>query len=612
MSLQENRPDAVDIGATEEDMRLPDDCAADIVSYCSEQVIAYDDLLEYATLFYLQGIDTENPPARDTLKYELLTLTNRCIDAYNLGKRDPNAPAGAKQRDAYPDQKQGVERYKRISGLHPMQIAVLLYKLHHAVCVCWASVRDEGNYDIGIYQTEGDNMGCYDTSFDGIERLIRRYNKAMSIKDVAETVAVLRAICPRVERCRDRDLVAVNNGIYDYGNKILMAFDPDFVFTSKSHVNFVDGAKNPVIHNSDDDTDWDVVSWMNELSDDPEIVRLLWEIIGAVIRPNVSWNKSAWFYSTLGNNGKGTLCVLMRNLCGPGAWESIPLKNFSEQFMLEPLTRVSAIITDENDTGTFVDDAAALKCVITHDPFQINRKFKDPRSLLFRGFMVQCVNEMPKLKDKSESMYRRLLVIPFDKRFQGRERKYIKDDYLYRQDVLEYVLYHVLAETDYYELDEPTACVDLLEDYKSFNDPVRQFTEDTLPRFSWDLIPWDWLYRFYEGWYRTYMPSGKIQSKKGFLKDFRQVLEEYPDWTCSDNQVSTSGRMDYPEPLILEYDVKSLMKSGFRGSNLDQLCSPDVPSRARGLLRTDNAVHVRRTVVGDMVEDDGAVEKKGA
>ena len=105
------------------------------------------------------------------------------------------------------------------------------------------------------------------------------------------------------------------------------------------------------------------------------------------------------------------------------------------------------------------------------------------------------------------------------------------------------------------------------------------------------------------------MPSGKIQSKKGFLKDFRQVLEEYPDWTSSDNQVSTLGRMDYPEPLILEYDVKSLMKSGFRGSNLAHLCSPDILSRARGLLRTDNAVHVRRTVVGDMVEDDAADEK---
>ena len=62
-----------------------------------------------------------------------------------------------------------------------------------------------------------------------------------------------------------------------------------------------------VIHNDDDGTDWDVVSWMNELSDDPEVVDLLWEVMGATIRPAVSWNKTAWFYSMSGNNGKGTL-----------------------------------------------------------------------------------------------------------------------------------------------------------------------------------------------------------------------------------------------------------------------------------------------------------------
>lgn len=30
---------------------------------------------------------------------------------------------------------------------------------------------------------------------------------------------------------------------------------------------------------------------MAELSDDPEVVRLLWEILGAIIRPLVPWNK---------------------------------------------------------------------------------------------------------------------------------------------------------------------------------------------------------------------------------------------------------------------------------------------------------------------------------
>lgn len=102
--------------------------------------------------------------------------------------------------------------------------------------------------------------------------------------------------------------------------------------------------------------------------------------------------------------------------------------------------------------------------------------------------MVQCVNELPRLRDRSESMYRRLLVVPFEKRFEGNERKYIKDDYLYRPEVLEYVMHKLLAETDYYELDVPQACVDMLEEFKLENDPVRQFAEEAFTEAAWDLL----------------------------------------------------------------------------------------------------------------------------
>lgn len=93
MEVKENRPDACTASGTAKSIYkyfstdapdiqeekgwlcLPEDCA-DVVAFCEEQSIAYDNLLAYATLSYLQGIDAENPPSRDTLKFELLTLTN--------------------------------------------------------------------------------------------------------------------------------------------------------------------------------------------------------------------------------------------------------------------------------------------------------------------------------------------------------------------------------------------------------------------------------------------------------------------------------------------------------------------------------------------------------
>ena len=81
---------------------------------------------------------------------------------------------------------------------------------------------------------------------------------------------------------------------------------------------------------------------MADLNDNPEIVTLLWENRSAIIRPNVAWDKTAWFLSEVGNNGKGTLLTLMRNLCGERAWTSISVADFGKDFHLEPLIRTNA------------------------------------------------------------------------------------------------------------------------------------------------------------------------------------------------------------------------------------------------------------------------------
>jgi len=227
-------------------------------------------------------------------------------------------------------------------------------------------------------------MGIYLTEDRALRILFRKFNRSLTTKQLDEVKAVLKDSIPRVLPTRTKNLVAVNNGIFDYDTKQLLDFSPDYIFTTKSSVNYNPNAKNVIIHNPKDNTDWDVESWMNELSDDPEVVNVLWEMIGAVIRPNVAWNISAWLFSEKGNNGKGTFCELVRQIIGEGNYASISLADFSKDFMLEPLTHSSAIIVDENDVGTYIDRAANLKAVITGDTIQINRKFKQPIAYQFK------------------------------------------------------------------------------------------------------------------------------------------------------------------------------------------------------------------------------------
>ncbi len=469
------------------------------------------------------------------------------------------------------------------------QIAQLMAKLYPIARIACAGTNADPAYDLlALYVPD---EGTYTTDEDELYKIAIRFNRRLSSNEFSEILRRLRILTPRKLRCQDRDLIAVNNGIFHYDTKTLEPFSPDYVFMTKCHVNYNPSAQNITIHNDDDNTDWDVESWMSELSDDSEIVELLWQILSAIIRPHVRWNKSAWLYSETGNNGKGTLCELMRSLCGDTAYAVIPIDDFGKDFALEPLTRATAIIVDENNVGTFIDKAANIKAVITNDVISINRKFKTPISYQFYGFMVQCLNEFPRIRDKSDSFYRRQLFIPFDKCFTGIERKYIKEDYLHRTEVLEYVLYKVL-NTNFYKLSEPQSCRNILAEYKEFNDPVRQFFAEFENIFVWDLLPFPFLYDLYKAWFRKNSPNGSIQGKNKFISELINVIKNNPTWYCGDKTktIRSSGKMNAPEPLIVKYDLQDWMNPNYTGGDINRICIPALASAYRGLLRTNSSV----------------------
>lgn len=63
-----------------------------------------------------------------------------------------------------------------------------------------------------------------------------------------------------------------------------------------------------------------------------------------------------------------------------------------------------------------------------------DQKYKPQITFRFRGLMVQCFNSIPKFTDKSGSLTRRLIMIPFRKCFTGHMKEYIKDDFLKKRD----------------------------------------------------------------------------------------------------------------------------------------------------------------------------------
>lgn len=527
-----------------------------------------NEIIRQVTTNYLASLSHLTPPSPSLIEEQLLDQVNAEFEIENTAYK-------------------GADRFTRLKRLTFSQVAQLLITLHKVVRVAPSDMNTDRDYDLlAIYVDEGEDEGIYATSEDHIRSVARLYNRELTLNEAKEVMAVLHEDAPRVSRCADRDLIAVNNGIFNYKTKRRQPFSPKHVFLSKVRVDYVAGAQSPGILTPDGET-WEVEDWMSTLSDDPEIVHLLWEILGAIVRPHVRWNKSAWFYSEQGNNGKGTLVELMRNLVGTASYASIPIADFGKDFMLEPLTRANAILVDENDVGTFVDRAANLKAIITNDVISINRKNKVPIAYQFWGFMVQCLNEFPRIKDKSESFYRRQLFVPFEKCFTGAEKRYIKDDYVARDDVLQYVLKRVL-HMDYYTLSEPEATRLVLEEYKGFNDPIRSFWDEFEELFVWDLLPFTFLYDLYKAWFASTNPSGSPTGRNVFIKDVSIVAQQSPLWYCPPNKakIRSSGRMSQPEPLIATYDLRDWIDQNYSGKDVLKKSIPsNLAVHYRGIVR---------------------------
>lgn len=454
---------------------------------------------------------------------------------------------------------------------------------------------------IGIYQTTGDNKGVYEITNDpygAFGELVEKYKPDATRREKLEVFTLVKSRLKVVEKCVIPYYVAVNNGIWNMKNKILHPFNPDFVFTSKIYTNINLAATNPVISIPEDNSTWDVDTFFAELGS-PEFQLSIKEVIQAACLPLAPRNKMVLFLNTAGNNGKGTVCQLIRNILGEHSVVSIPIAEFSEKFALGNLPNAVAVIVDENNVSKFSQGLGNLKAVITGDTVTIERKFEKQYDYSFHGLVLECVNDFPKVDDKSGSFRRRLHIIPFENCFTGKEKRYIKDRLIYRTDVLEYILKMVLVDMEYREEFTQTAATKAaLELYTKTTNSVVSFLKEILPECKWDLLPaTEFLYEAYKNWYREFVPSGKVIGRNDFIDSVREFVAtdenmklewEWTDSTRSKGYIDC----DKKEPLLDRYDLTAFMDDrscvgyGNRGYvNREFVYEPRLKEKYSGLKR---------------------------
>lgn len=443
------------------------------------------------------------------------------------------------------------------------------------------------DYLLGVYVDQGPKEGIYITSRKDLYRLIDPLVPYYRNKEIDDILDKIERICPTVIQTSDPNLFITNNGIYDQHQKKLLNFSPDYIYLTKIPVNYIENPENPILV-APDGYKWDVETWINDLAFDADTAHLIWQVIADTLQPGRSRGRSIWFYSESGNNGKGTLGQLIKNLLGVGNYASLAVTDFKHEFLKETLVGVAANISDENDVDVYIDSIRDFKASITGDDVNVNRKHEKPIRLQFRGTNIQMLNGLPKTRDKSDSFYRRLIMVPFLKSFTNNgERKYIKDVYINDKKVLEYVLWKAL-HIEFEEFTIPQRSSELLKDYKEMNNPVMQFWNELRSDFKWDLLPTQFLYDLFVAWSKRNNPTGKPMSKRSFTDSLIILLQTDTMWESKlgqNEKVKTGQKMDQIEHLILEYDLDKWQNKTYHGTNLNKLLDFNKAQTYRGVIR---------------------------
>ena len=177
--------------------------------------------------------------------------------------------------------------------------------------------------------------------------------------------------------------------------------------------------------------------------------------------------------------------------------------------------------------------------------------------------------------------------------FTGHERKYIKNDYLHRKDVLEYVMYRVL-NSNFYELSEPQACKNLLSDYRIYNNPVEDYWYQFKNLFEWNLLPYEFLYDLYKSYIKEVNPQSSIMGKNTFTRELRAVVMNDPDqkWLAANTPRTRGDNMSCIEPLIMKYYLKSFYDDFDLAKDPNRDLSDEEKKKSyRGLVRNKSSLN---------------------
>lgn len=271
--------------------------------------------------------------------------------------------------------------------------------------------------------------GIYVPGHAEIESQMIKHIPHLKRANRSEVLAYLEIMIEGEAKTTNPNVIAFSNGLYNIKDGSFKDFTPEIVITNK-----IPWAYNPAAHN-------ELLNYtLNRLAcNDPEVRALLEEMVGYCLYRRNELGKA---FILIGDksNGKSTFLHVVKNLLGDQNIASLDLKELGDRFKTAELFGKLANIGD--DIGDeFIANASVFKKLVTGDRVNVERKGQDPFEFNNYSKFLFSANNIPRIKDKTGAVQRRLVIVPFDAKFTPNDadfRPFIKDE-LCEQGSMEYL-----------------------------------------------------------------------------------------------------------------------------------------------------------------------------
>lgn len=202
-----------------------------------------------------------------------------------------------------------------------------------------------------------------------------------------------------------RDWIAVENGLVDLS--AAKTGKPDVHPHTPSFVTLV--LLPFALNSSASCTRWR--KFIAEILPDPATRQMLQELFGYCLLQDARYQRFFIFEGT-GANGKSVVLLVLVRLLGQANISTVPLELFSAAHNLtETLGKLANIASEVGEIDKVAE--GVLKQFVGGDYIHFNPKYKSPFSAQPTAKLIIATNVRPPFKDRTQGLWRRLLLIPF-------------------------------------------------------------------------------------------------------------------------------------------------------------------------------------------------------